>query len=179
MFATRATWQRIAGFPIRERRIVRAGQASQIGGMSFVPFNVEHSLRAPAVGYRITAGTSEIFYCPDLVSIHLRHAALGGIAAYIGDGATISRPLVRKRGNRLIGHAPLADQFAWCKRSGVPRAIITHCGTQIVTAEPDDLARQIAALSRAYHLRVDVAEDGMELVVRRRPGSAPAVRLPA
>jgi hypothetical protein len=124
-------------------------------------------LRAPAVGYRITAGDVAIFYCPDLVSIHRRAAALAHITAYIGDGATITRSLVRKRDHRLIGHAPVFKQLSWCRKAAVPRAIITHCGTEIVTAEPDALQARIAELSRKYKARVDVAEDGKELILRR------------
>ena len=84
----------------------------QIGGITIEAFAVEHSLRAPAVGYRISAGNIAIFYAPDLIYIHHRQAALKGIAAYIGDGATISRPFIRRRGNRLIGHAPIGTQLA-------------------------------------------------------------------
>jgi hypothetical protein len=50
----------------------------------------------------------------------------------------------------------------------VPRAIITHCGTQIVTARKPALRKQIDVWSRKYGLRVDVAEDGMTLALRRR-----------
>ena len=140
----------------------------QIAGIAFEAFAVEHSLRAPAVGYRITAGDLAIFYCPDVVYIRHREEALRGIAAYIGDGATISRPLVRRRGRRLIGHALVGTQLAWCQTAGVSRAIITHCGTQIVTADRAIVKQQFAELSSKYKLRVEVANDGMELVLRRR-----------
>jgi hypothetical protein len=134
--------------------------------MTFIAFPVEHSLRAPAVGYRITAGKITIFYCPDLVYIHDRQAALKGITAYIGDGATISRSFIRRRGDRLIGHAPIEVQLGWCKKAGVPQAIITHCGTQIVTAPKPALREQIDVWSRKYGLGVEVAQDGMELTFR-------------
>jgi hypothetical protein len=60
-------------------------------------------------------------------------------------------------------------QLGWCKKAGVPRTIITHCGTQIVTARTPSLQEQISVWSRKYGLRVEVAYDGMELVLRRRP----------
>lgn len=128
---------------------------------------MDHSLRAPAVGYRIQAGNVAVFYCPDLVSIHHRHEALAGIAAYIGDGATISRSMVHKRGDKLFGHTPVSTQLSWCRSEGVPRAIFTHCGTEIVTADQQALRQRIAELSHKYKLRVDVAEDGLEVVLRR------------
>lgn len=107
VYATADTWKTIGSFPVRERLTLRQRRKHRIAGMTFEAFAVEHSVRAPAVGYRITAGNTVIFYCPDLVSIHDRRAALRGITAYIGDGATISRSFVRRRGNRLIGHAPI------------------------------------------------------------------------
>jgi phosphoribosyl 1,2-cyclic phosphodiesterase len=172
VYATADTWKLIGHFPIRERFTIRPGRKHRIAGMTFVAFTVEHSLRAPAVGYRITAGKTTIFYCPDLVYIHDRRAALKDIAAYVGDGATITRSFVRRRGNRLIGHAPIDVQLGWCRKSGVPRAIITHCGTQIVTARPPVLRQRLDAWSRKYGLRVDVAHDGMQLSLRRRPRGA-------
>ena len=168
VYATRSTWKLIDGFQIQQRRTVRLRHPLQIAGIAFEAFAVEHSLRAPAVGYRITAGHVAIFYCPDLVYIRHREKALRGISAYIGDGATISRPLVRRRGLRLIGHAPVGTQLGWCQAAGVPRAIITHCGTQIVSADRTTLKKQFVELSRKYKLRVDVANDGMEIVLRRR-----------
>jgi hypothetical protein len=42
-------------------------------------FPVDHWLRAPAVGYRITAGCAAIFYAPDLVSIVDEQEALSGL----------------------------------------------------------------------------------------------------
>jgi phosphoribosyl 1,2-cyclic phosphodiesterase len=173
VYATADTWKTIGNFPVRESLTLRQRRKHRIAGMTFEAFAVEHSVRAPAVGYRITAGNTVIFYCPDLVSIHDRRAALRGITAYIGDGATISRSFVRRRGNRLIGHAPIDLQLGWCKQSCVPRAIITHCGTQIVTAAKRALREQIDALRGKYGLRVEVAQDGMELTLRtpRRIGT--------
>jgi hypothetical protein len=136
-----------------------------IAGVAFTAFSVEHSLRAPAVGYRITAGKTAIFYAPDLVFIRGRRNVLDGVAAYIGDGSTVSCNLVRKRGRRLIGRAPVETQIAWCQASGVPQVLITHCGTQIVTAATRALEEQLSTWSRQYKLCVEVVEDGLELTL--------------
>ena len=56
VYATRESWKLIGGFPIRERFTIPPRRKYLIAGMTFVAFPVEHSLRAPAVGYRITAG---------------------------------------------------------------------------------------------------------------------------
>jgi phosphoribosyl 1,2-cyclic phosphodiesterase len=169
VFATRATWKLIDKFPIPQRRTIRLRHPLQIAGIAFEAFAVEHSLRAPAVGYRISAGDITIFYCPDLVRIHDRQAALRGITAYIGDGATITRSLIRRRRNHLIGHAQIDTQLGWCKKSGVPRVFITHCGTQIVTADGTVLQGQVYDWSRKHGVRVEVTRDGLEVNLRRRP----------
>jgi phosphoribosyl 1,2-cyclic phosphodiesterase len=64
VYDTRATWKLIGDFPIRERFTVVPRRELLIAGMAFTAFKVEHSLRAPAVGYRITAGKTAIFYAP-------------------------------------------------------------------------------------------------------------------
>src|SRR5437764_14501648 len=79
----------------------------EIGDISLEAFPVEHSLIAPAAGYRITCAGNSIFYVPDVVSVCDQARALSGASVYIGDGASISRPLVRKRDGALIGHAPI------------------------------------------------------------------------
>jgi hypothetical protein len=58
---------------------------------------VEHSIRAPAVGYRIDAGRAAVFYAPDLVSIDEEQTALTGLDLYICDGAAINRSISRRR----------------------------------------------------------------------------------
>jgi hypothetical protein len=60
------------------------------------------------------------------VFIHDRAAALNDVQIYIGDGATLTRLFIRRRGKTLIGHSPVRTQLTWCAKEGVPRAIITH-----------------------------------------------------
>lgn len=57
-------------------------------GIEFEAFPVEHSLRAPAVGYRIRAGRVVIFYAPDVVSVVDEEKALSGLDLYVGDGSS-------------------------------------------------------------------------------------------
>lgn len=137
-----------------------------IEGIRFEAFDVEHSLRAPAVGYRIGVGRSRVFYAPDLVSILERRDALHGVRLYVGDGATLVRPLVRKRGARLIGHASIVTQLDWCAAAGVPRAMITHCGTPIVSAPHQAMAGRIATLGAERGVEARLACDAMTALVR-------------
>ena len=92
----------------------------------------------------MSAGRACIFYAPDLIFIHERNAALKGVQIYIGDGATVTRSFIPKRGRALIGHSPVRTQLTWCQKEGVPRAIITHCGSEIVISDEDEVSAKIA-----------------------------------
>ena len=135
VYATAETWRLIDRFPIEDRRLVEPRVTFAIGGLSFEAFPVQHSLRAPAVGYRVGKGRSTFFYVPDLAAIEEQHEALRGVALYVGDGASIVRSMVRARGDVLIGHAPVVAQLGWCEAEGVARAIFTHCGSGIVKGD--------------------------------------------
>lgn len=166
VWATDECWRSIDRFPIDDRRTIRPRQPVTIEGVRFEAFDVEHSLRAPAVGYRIGTGRACVFYVPDLVFIRDRHDALRGVGLYVGDGARLAHPLVRKRGARWIGHTSIIEQLDWCAAEGVPRVMITHCGTPIVTARHDAMASQIAALGAERGVDAELACDGMSILVR-------------
>src|SRR5262245_54622827 len=85
VYATAESWSSLARFPIAERRTIEPGHSQLIEGIRFQAFTVEHSLRAPAVGYRISVGRTRLFYAPDLVFIHERRTALRNVRVYIGD----------------------------------------------------------------------------------------------
>jgi phosphoribosyl 1,2-cyclic phosphodiesterase len=135
VYATSETWSALDKFPISERVVIQPRNPFQIHSITLEAFPVEHSTRAPAVGYRMTADRTTIFYVHDLVYIYETHEALRGIWLYSGDGASLRRPIIRKRGNALVGHAAVRTQLGWCEREEVPRALITHCGSEIVGAD--------------------------------------------
>ena len=139
-----ASWnvKELKNFPIKEKIIIHNRQKLDIFGMTFEVFNEVHSILCPGVGYRITAGKATIYYAGDLISINQRHAALKNVRLYIGDGATIIRPMVRRKDDKLFGHTTIRAQLGWCKKEKVPRAIITHCGTQIVAANAGRLLKK-------------------------------------
>jgi len=140
--------------------------ATKICAITFEAFPAEHSLLAPAVGYRVSAGRACIFYVPDLIFIHGRSTALKDVRVYIGDGATFTRSFIRKRGERLIGHAAIRVQIGWCAKAGVSRAIITHCGSEIVTGDERNLAASLHAMGAERGVETRIAYDGMELTLR-------------
>jgi phosphoribosyl 1,2-cyclic phosphodiesterase len=168
VYATADAWRGMERFPIapRDRRVIEPRRPRRIAGVTFEAFAVVHSIRAPAVGYRIGAGGARIFFVPDVLAIPRRAEALGGVRLYVGDGASIVRPIVRRRGRRRFGHASIRDQLEWCGAEGVTRAIFTHCGSQIVAGDTRRSHAGVVALARRYGIEARVAHDG--LVVRLR-----------
>jgi hypothetical protein len=63
----------------------------------FKAYPVQHSVRAPAVGYRVSAKGARFFYVPDVAGLPDAPNTLRGISVYIGDGATMTRSMVRKK----------------------------------------------------------------------------------
>jgi phosphoribosyl 1,2-cyclic phosphodiesterase len=165
VFATDSSWEKMADFPIERRRTVAERRPFSIGNIQLEAFPVIHSLRAPAVGYRITAGRARVFYAPDLIYIENRAAALSEVAVYIGDGATLTASFVRKSKGALVGHTPVRTQLTWCQKEGVPRAIITHCGTEIVSGDERRLGAKLRAMARERNVQAQIAHDGMEVVL--------------
>jgi phosphoribosyl 1,2-cyclic phosphodiesterase len=161
--APEKTWQTLKTCGVKDRHVIKERTPTKVCGITFEAFPVEHSIRAPAVGYRLSAGRARIFYAPDLVFIHDRGAALKGVQIYIGDGATLTRSFIRKRGETLIGHAPVRTQLTWCQREGVPRAIITHCGSEIVTDDWRKLSVELRAMAAERDVEARIAHDGMKL----------------
>lgn len=166
VYATEATWEALGALPDIDRREVVPRRPFEIDGIRFEAFPVEHSTRAPAVGYRVGAGRVTIFYAPDLIHIHERKEALSGVSVYIGDGATLERPRVRKSSGRLVGHAPVRSQLAWCRKLGVRRMIVTHCGSEIAAGDGRRLGPQLRALAQEYGVWLEIAYDGMQWVLR-------------
>jgi phosphoribosyl 1,2-cyclic phosphodiesterase len=163
VYATKKTWKLLPAFPIRDRRTIPTRKAVAIGGMKFEAFPVQHSVRAPAVGYRVSAGGARLFYVPDVVKIDRCRGALHGIDLYIGDGAVIRRSLIRKRKKRMIGHTSIKNQLSWCRREKVGRAIFTHCGSEIVKGDARALDRAVRTMGVRYGVEARIAHDGQRL----------------
>ncbi|MHB0875681.1 MAG: MBL fold metallo-hydrolase [Anaerolineae bacterium] len=162
VYAAEDTWRVLPDYPVDKNTLPTRRQAD-VAGASIEPFALDHSLLAPAVGYRITVGGTAIFYAPDLVYIRERAEALAGVSLYIGDGATITRSMVRRRGDQLFGHTPIRTQLTWCEKEGVPRALFTHCGTEIVGGDEEKCQERVSALAAERGVAAIIAHDGLEV----------------
>lgn len=160
VYALKETFNVIKNYHLHRRCVIKPRKPFVIGDLVIEAFRVEHALNAPAVGYRITAGKKSIFYVPDLVFIKQSQAALRGVDLYIGDGARISHPLVRHNDGHLLGHTTIAHQLEWCRKYKVPRAMFTHCGSEIVT-KSTIAKKKIQGFGKEFGVRVSVACDGV------------------
>jgi phosphoribosyl 1,2-cyclic phosphodiesterase len=163
VYATEETWSLIDRFPLGDRRVVEPRVPFMVGGVRFEAFQVEHSIKAPAVGYRLSAGRATFFYVPDLAAIPEQRAALRGINLYVGDGASIARSMVRRRDHVQVGHAPIVAQLAWCAAEGVNRAVFTHCGSGIVKSDARRMAARVKILGEEHGVDASLAYDGLTL----------------
>ena len=163
VYAPQKTWETLARYRVEDRQLIEERTPTKICGITFEAFPVEHSILAPAVGYRVSAGRACIFYVPDLIFIHDRAAALKSVQIYIGDGATVTHSFIRRRGKALIGHTPVRTQLSWCEKEGVPEAIITHCGSEIVTGDEGQISAKLRAMAADRGVEVGIAYDGMKL----------------
>jgi len=167
VYATADTWSGIGDYPIVKRIEVKPREPFEMGdGLSFEAFPVMHSLLAPAVGYRIEAGRNAVFYVPDVVDVLARDEALKGIELFIGDGATLTRSMVRRKGDKLFGHTTVRAQIGWCQEAGIPRALFTHSGSEIVEGDERSLGPKVKEMGRERGIDAAIAHDGMSVVLR-------------
>lgn len=162
VYATQQTWNIIKNYNISQKHILQANKAINFGKLKIEPFAVEHSINAPAVGYKISSKKSSIFYVPDLIAIKKPKEALYNIKLYIGDGAIVTRTLLmRRKDHTPVGHAPIGLQLSWCQEQSITNAIFTHCGSEIVKSEPEAILKVIKKLGKLYNIKATIAYDGL------------------
>jgi phosphoribosyl 1,2-cyclic phosphodiesterase len=167
VYATKKTLDLLHRYPIHARHTLVPRKSITIGGVEFEAFPVQHSIRAPAVGYRGSTGNRSFFYLPDVAKLRDVSAALGGVDIYIGDGATMRRSMVREKNGTLIGHAPITTQLGWCEKAGVRRAIFTHCGSPIVRGDSRQVEKIVRRLGLERGVDARIAYDGLMLAMDR------------
>jgi phosphoribosyl 1,2-cyclic phosphodiesterase len=165
VYATAQCHEALADYPLPERRVLAPRRPKKVAGLTVEAFPVVHSLRAPAVGFRIKGRGRTLFYVPDVVAILEPQAALSGIDLYVGDAATMTRPMVRRRGGGLFGHTTVRAQLGWCREAGVRRAVFTHCGSEIVDGDERRLGAKLRAMARERGVEARFAYDGLEMAL--------------
>jgi ribonuclease BN (tRNA processing enzyme) len=177
VYATKETLDLLHRYPIHHQHRLLPRKSVTIGGIGFEAFPVRHSIRAPAVGYRVSIRNCSFFYSPDVAEIRNVSETLGGVDIYIGDGATMRRSMVRKKNRTVIGHAPITSQLGWCERAGVRYAIFTHCGSPIVRSDARQVERIVRRLGLERGVDARIAYDGFTLPIDPNRRFAGAARL--
>ena len=103
----------------------------------------------------------------DLVSIPARTAALSGLRLYVGDGASLVRPIVRWAGGEPFGHASIRTQLDWCRTAGVGGDFPLIASTEIVGDDDEKAASRIRAIGHERGVEATLAYDGLSVVLRR------------
>ena len=57
-------------------------------------------------------------------------------------------------------------KLTWCQKEGLSRTIITHCGWEIVEGDERTLGATLRSMGRERGVDVQIARDGMEVVLR-------------
>ena len=138
------------------KRLFQKDEAFEVEGFKVVARPVVHSLVAPAVCFKISRGGFILVYAPDVLSIPGREQFLKGVDLYIGDGSSLTKDIIRRRDDKLFGHASMMRQVRWAE--GIKQILFAHVGHLRKTEADVNQALRIASDGRAK-----LAEDGMSL----------------
>ena len=128
----------------------------KVGAFECMAYRVIHSIRCPAVGWKLKFDGKTLVYNSDLVDIMEKDVVLTGVDYYIGDGSAVKANLVRRRGDVIFGHTRIITQSHWCEKFGIKHMIFTHLGRETLREE---------ANFKAEHPEVTFAYDGLELEI--------------
>ena len=137
-------------------KIIKEEKLFHIGPFKILGYNVIHSIRCPAVGFKIFVDKKKLVYNPDLIDIINKERILNKVDYYIGDGSCIMANLVRKKGEKLFGHTRITTQINWCKEKGIKNILFTHLGKETLRKEKQFLRE---------HPEIRLAYDEMELIL--------------
>jgi hypothetical protein len=128
----------------------------KVGKVACMAYRVIHSIRCPAVGWKLVFEGKTLIYNSDLVDIEQKDSVLEDVDYYVGDGSAVRANLVRRRGDVLFGHTRIITQVHWCQKFGINHIIFTHLGKETLREE---------ANFKADHPGVIFAFDGLELEI--------------
>jgi len=160
VYAAEATWEVLKSRGVPQDRAINRDSSLFFGELEVRSFPIDHSLRAPACGLRLSHGGSCCIYLPDVAALPrprdiMRHADL-----YIGDGSSFTSRLERMEAGVRCGHAAIPRQLIWAVQNRVGRILFTHCGEDILV---DELraGRMLRGLAGKYGIKAGFARDGM------------------
>lgn len=138
-------------------KIISLNDRYNLNSLEIIPYRVLHSIRCPAVGFKIKIpGNETLVYNPDLVDILDKDEILAGVSYYIGDGSSLKTNLVRRKGDQFFGHTRIITQINWCKKYDIKNIIFTHLGKEVIEKE-EEFSKKFPEAILAY--------DDMELTI--------------
>jgi ribonuclease BN (tRNA processing enzyme) len=139
-----------------DARVINPGDEFSIGQVECQAYRVIHSIRCPAVGWKIRVTGKTLVYNSDLVDIIEKENVLTGVDYYIGDGAAVKANLVRRLGDALFGHTRMITQIHWCEKFNIQNIFFTHLGKETLREEEG---------FKADHPEVTLAYDGLKVEI--------------
>jgi len=136
--------------------IFQPGEEFTVGTITWSAYRVMHSIRCPAVGFKVKVEGKTLVYNPDLVDIAGKQEILTGVDYYIGDGSSVRANLVRRREGQIVGHSRMSTQINWCKNHGISHIVFTHLGKETLRKETE---------FQQAHPDIVLAYDGMEMEI--------------
>lgn len=156
VYATNDTFDYSKNEPYN-KRIVASGKSFRIGDITLIAYDVIHSLICPAVGYKVALpGGKMLLYNPDLIDIANRDNVIDGASYYIGDGSCIRANLIRRRGDKLYGHARIATQIKWFEDRNMDKMIFTHLGKETIRKEKEFKSKHPDAILAYDNMEVEI-----------------------
>jgi len=150
-------------------RVFRRGTRQVLEGLPIIPYSITHSLLAPMTGFFVKTEPS-IWIATDYIHLTRYWKKLRGLDVWVGDGASLTRPLVKRRetgdGIEVWGHTPLEAQFKQARRLGAKLFVVTHYGEWATRISRRELVRKLDWLGKRIGVRVVAGKDGLVLDLR-------------
>lgn len=165
VYAAWSTYKFLRKFALPNLKKIKKNIPFKLGPFKIMAYSVIHSIKAPAVGFRITAAGKTLAYNPDLIFIKNRRKIFKDLDLYIGDGSSVTRPMVRRKENKLFGHSSIRTQITSCKKFKIRQAIFTHFGKEAIGMGEKKLEKKLDEFGGG-ELKVAAAYDGMRKILR-------------
>jgi len=146
---------------VRYWREIKPQKTIKLGSFRITAFRVLHSIKAPAVCFKIEVGRKTFLYAPDVIKI-LDESAYDNVQVYIADGSSLDRDLIRKKNKKIFGHASLKSQITEIRKHKIPEMIITHWGKQLIEMRDEEIMKKLEDYSDG-EVEIILAKDGMQI----------------
>jgi len=176
VYASKETLDLLRGFPIQDRREMPIKKSVMIDGVKFKAYPVQHSVRAPAVGYRVSANGVSFFYVPDVAGLPDAPNALRGgqrLHRRRSDYDTLNGAQEERRVDRPRSHYG-ATQLV--QNGGYSPRYFHPCGSPIVRGNARVLDAAIKQLGREQGIDASLACDGNRFSLSGAPSSSAGLR---